>query len=126
MKARFALIAGLVLTVMLPAAAKAEPCQSYSRTVSFADGSHRMAQGTACMDDEGVYRVTEEHLAPLSAPLPPDVYYAPPVYAPAPPPYYYPPYAYYDPWYDPWYRPYYGPSLSFGFVFGDHHHHHHH
>lgn len=115
----------LVLTVALPAAANAAPCESYSRTVTFADGSHRLAEGTACMDEDGVYRVTEEHLAPLSAPLPSDVYYEPPIYAPAP--HYYPsPYAYYDPWYDPWYRPYYGPSLSFGFYSGHHHHHRHH
>ena len=72
----------------------------------------RQAEGTACLDDYGVWRVREEHLVPLSAPLPPDVYYVPPRYYP-PPPYY----AYYD---DPFYYPYgsyyYGPSVSFGFV----------
>jgi len=106
--------------MLMAGTAHADPCRTYSRTVSFADGTSRQAQGTACQDEDGVWRVTQENLVPLAAPLPPEVYYGPPAYYP-PPPYYYDYPRYYDPFYSPYY---YGPSLSFGFSFHDHDHDH--
>ena len=119
MKKKNLLYTFLLPSLLLAGTAHADPCRTYSRTVNFGDGTSRQAQGTACQDEDGVWRVTQENLVPLAAPLPPEVYYGPPAYYP-PPSYYYPRY-YYDPFYYP-YPYYYGPSLSFGFEFHDHDH----
>jgi hypothetical protein len=112
---------GLAVAALAAAAfschtAQAAPCHEYSRVVTFADGSSRLAQGTACLARDGQWRVTEEHLAPSSA-------YSRPhraVYTPAA---YYPAYqANYDPWL--WVWP--AAFLAFSYGSGYHHHHHHH
>lgn len=135
MKKRHALMAmALLAATALPAAAHAQvlDCRPYTRTVTFADGTQRQAQGTACLAADGVWRVTQESLTPLSAPLPPQVYYAPPVYYPVSPQVYYAPppvpayYPYYPTLYNPWAPSYYGTSVSFGVVYRGHDHDHDH
>jgi hypothetical protein len=105
-----ALAAAFLLLLSAGVARADDGCRGYTRTVALPDGSTRLAAGTACQDDAGIWRVADEHLvsnyveptAAVSAPVIYDAGY----YGPSP--YYYPPY-------------YYGPFYPVGFFsFGFH------
>lgn len=102
----------ILLTAPFAAArsAHAAPCNSYTRNVVFADGSQRLAYGTACLTRDGQWRVADEYLTRTPARSRVSYYR----------PYYYPRYYHYNP---------YPVFLSFGYGWGwghgRHHHHHH-
>ena len=70
MKARSLSFFGLMAMALLTGgnAARANPpCRDYTRTVVLPGGVARLAAGTACLADDGVWRVAEERLVPGAA-----------------------------------------------------------
>lgn len=122
-----AVLAFAALCALWALPARAAPCDGYTRVVTFADGSARLARGTACLASDGQWRVAEEHLLPPSAvaaaparPQPRVVYYYQSAYYD--PAYYYGPYPYPDPFWTPYY-PYSGYGWGYGHYYGHHDHH---
>lgn len=99
----------LMMPFMAARPAQSAPCDAYTRNVVFADGSQRLAYGTACLTREGQWRVAEEHLArtPVRARV---SYYRT---------YYYPRYYHYNP-----YPVFFSFGYGWGGGYGRHHHHH--